>query len=352
MGTQLDENFWLDDKVHELGPIGIAVWTCIITGKHASDVNLPGLYKISCEDIFWQLGGDLMGPALQREVENAFWVIVGKGMAFVDPRARQLRLPNVWKYAPTPNPNQISGWKNQFLKCARTPFRSEHLPILRKLAERCLAGGVEMFDARFGLLDPDDNRTYHLGNTWKPGDPPLPGIRKWLLPAESPPASPGIDKDHLYLSRRREEETLTSTLTLTLNGGSRRVPEGFPNPSNGASGKTEENGGLESTQEGFSKGSGRVSETVPKGLTKGFENGSGRVSGPGEYDQSSERPTGERDRSGGVIPVSREYPTDGAAVGSTLPASLPGGDPEGRRADNVVSLPVPEGKRRRKWKLE
>lgn len=352
MGTQLDENFWLDDKVHELGPIGIAVWTCIITGKHSSDVNLPGLYKISVEDIFWQLGGDLMGPALKREVENAFWVIVGKGMALVDPRARQLRLPNVWKYAPTPNPNQISGWKIPFLKAARTPFRSEHLPILRKLAERCLAGGVEMFDARFGLLDPDDTRTYHLGNNWKPGDPPLPGIRKWLLPPGSPSGSPGIDKDHLYLSKRREEETPTRNLNLTLNGGSRRVPEGFGNPSQEEPGKTEVDGGVKMTQEGLSNGSGRVSATVPKGLGKGFENGSGRVSEQSGYDRSSERPTGERVRVGGDIPVNRESAASVSSSGASGQESVPGGDPEGGRSDNVVSLQVPPGKRRRKWHLE
>ncbi len=279
MGTQLDENFWLDDKVHELGPVGIAVWTCIITGKHASDVNLPGLYKISAEDILWQLGGDLMGPALKREVENAFWVIVDKGMALIDPRARQLRLPNVWKYAPTPNPLQISGWKIPFLKSARTPFRTEHLPVLRKLAERCKGGGVEMFDARFGLLDPEDNRTHTLGNNWRPGDPPLPGIKKWLLPEESTPTPPDINKDHLSLSKRREEETLTRNLNLTLNGGIERVSEGSGNPFQEATSNTEKGDGSELTQEGLREGSGRVSEVVPIGSTKGLGNGSGRVSG-------------------------------------------------------------------------
>lgn len=257
MATSLNEQFWLDEKVHELGPVGIGVWSAILQGPHANQ-NLPGLFYLPFGLLLDQMGGaELMGPHLVREVENAFGLILDKGMAIYDASSKVLRLPNVWKHAYAPNPNQVIGWRANWLKVADKQIRYDHLPTMRRLAQRAEnPESVRAFDARFGGIVPFDQRTYRLGNQWKPGGELPSGIRLWVDGPLLAPA-PDTNRNDLFLSKRSEENSHSHSHSAFSNP-SRTLPEGLSKGSRRVPPEADDVNESDADREGFEMPSGRV----------------------------------------------------------------------------------------------
>jgi hypothetical protein len=83
--------FWDDDKIFELGPAGVLVFSCMIAGPQIT--NLPGIYRAEPKSFHHPVR--CYPP---EEVESAFNAIVAQGMAIYDPVAKVVRLPKVYRY--------------------------------------------------------------------------------------------------------------------------------------------------------------------------------------------------------------------------------------------------------------
>ncbi len=151
----LAPNFWTDEKVQALGVTGKLLFAAIVTDDR---VNLPGLYAAGPEHFYRS-----MLPAPVEEVQVAFKRILDAGMAQFDPGRGVLRLPNVWKYAPTPTANQVGGWKSAWLKVPDCSLRYDHISTLRDLAYKGNDAARDAFDAMFGQIKPGNHSTYLLG---------------------------------------------------------------------------------------------------------------------------------------------------------------------------------------------
>ncbi len=251
-------NFWTDEKVQALGVTGKLLFAAIITDDR---VNLPGLYAAGPEHFY-----HAMLPAPVEEVQAAFKRILEARMAQFDPGRGVLRLPNAWKYAPAPNPNQVGSWKSAWLKVPDCPLRYDHISTLRNLAYKGNEAARAAFDAMFGQIKPGDYSTYVVGRDYLKSmakarreaeragtrDPTgnLSNNNKIdfviLESGEGDPVEPAAQA-----GRDLRTKTTTKTTTTTKTDGSRRVREGFEK-------------GSRTLSEGFEKGSRRVREPLPQ----------------------------------------------------------------------------------------
>ncbi len=238
----LSPNFWTDAKVRELGVTGKLLFAAIITDDR---VNLPGLYAAGPEHFY-----RAMLPAPVEEVQSAFKRILEAGIAQFDPGHGVLRLPNVWKHAPAPNPNQVGSWKSAWLKIPDCSLRYAHLTTLRDLAYKGNDAARAAYDAMFGQIQEGKHVTYVIGRDYLKNmakarreaglagtrDPAVnsPNNNKMdfilLGSGEGDPAEPGAQAGRSG-DLRTKTATKTKTTTTTKTEGSRTLLEPFSNPS-------------------------------------------------------------------------------------------------------------------------
>lgn len=238
--------FWSDPKVQALDATGKILLVCMITDDQ---VNLPGLFWIGGPEHYWSKLKGVPHP----DVESAFLGLVESAIAIFDPGHGVLRLPNVWKYAPGPNPAQVRGWKTNWVKIPDCQARYDHLETLKKLAYRKKSVPViEAYEAIFGHVVPFAHDSYELGNGFL--------LEKRRREARNLEQTPGSNRSGSSSSSRNstftttpedpeEKRTLTRTKTTTRT-------------------KTITNGLPEGLGEGHVEG---LSESLPEGLRTNLE---------------------------------------------------------------------------------
>ena len=296
--------FWDSPNVVALGCCGKALLACMITGPQLSKV--PGIYR-AFQATFYKS----MRPWSPEEVDIAFKAILVAGIAKFDEDAHVIRLPNVYKFNPPPNTNQIIGWRNAWVDIPKSPLKSEHIESLYLLAQRSDCG-PKAFEFHFGAI----RKAILAGGSPEPlpngsGNPsPNGSARK---PQRSRSAS-HKQTDHLFVPENAEGEDSDLDQDLDLD--------------------------LESS---FGKGS----EVVGDALT----NGSGSVQKEeGAYGSQGERDTTTRPRIRRVPdPAAGGDAVDpgGAAPGGK--GSVPAASGSGGELQPVASDRVPNGSRRRRW---
>ncbi len=201
-------------EVRDLGPVALALWNCMTQGTHTK-VNVPGLWEVTPEMLFEQLGGKPMTPEHRRDAERAFEGILESGKAIYDPYSRLLRIPDIWRKHHKVIPNAVFSWKNNWVLYEDSPFKFTHLPTLQRIAEKS-ESSLKAFQARFGCIEVLNPRTYEIGNDWKLTQPVPEGVRSWEDPTDWDLLYKKID--HLFFYRgERSVRDLVLDLDLVMS---------------------------------------------------------------------------------------------------------------------------------------
>jgi hypothetical protein len=197
---KIDQRMWGDEKFRRLSrpkPNAQSLWLYLLTGPHTT--ALPGLSVAGPAGLAEALGWPV------KDFTGVFEELTALGMAFIDPAARVLWIPNGVKYDPPENPNVVKHWAKLFDAIPECDLKATALARLKCFIDGMAEPFVQAFRDSFAnslpnpsgnpLRNPSGNGSVNHSADGCGKGMPIPEPEPEPEPEPSPPKGRARDAD-------------------------------------------------------------------------------------------------------------------------------------------------------------